>query len=65
MKENKGFTRKVSKKKIRKVDQMIRNLPVIPQTFTYVDLYHILETLHFRGEYALTCSICDALMKKS
>lgn len=55
--------KKESRKGIRKVEKMLRNLPVDPQTFTYVKMLQVLEELHFHHEYSNVCRICDALLK--
>ena len=57
-------TKKIARKKIREVENMLQNLPVTPQTYTLVKMYQVLEELHFQKDYALVCSICDALLNK-
>ncbi len=57
-------TKKIARKKIREVENMLQNLPVTPQTYTLVKMYQVLEELHFQKDYDLVCSICDALLNK-
>lgn len=54
--------KKVSKKKIRKVEKKIQNLPATPQTFLYMGLYRLLTELHYQGDYILVSQICDAVL---
>lgn len=56
--------KKKSEKKIRKVEKLIRNIPVTPQTFTQAQLYQTLQELQFQGQYDLVCKICNALLDK-
>lgn len=56
--------RKKSEKKIRKVEETIQNLPVLPQTYTYVTIYEAAMQLHFQKEYETACKICDALLQE-
>ena len=54
--------KKASKKKIRKVEKMVQNLPVSPQTFVYLDIYEAAIQLYFQNKYNTVCKICDALL---
>lgn len=55
--------KKVSKKKIHRVEQVFRNLLVEPQAHTYMTMYQVLEELHFQGKYNLVVQMCDVLLK--
>lgn len=55
--------KKVSKKKIHRVERVFRNLLVEPQSHTYMTMYQVLEELHFQGKYNLVVQMCDVLLK--
>ena len=54
--------RKKSEKNIQEVEKMIQNLPVLPQTYTYVTIYEAVMQIHFQKKYETVCKICDALL---
>ena len=43
--------RKKSEKNIQEVEKMIQNLPVLPQTYTYVTIYEAVMQIHFQKKY--------------
>ncbi|MBE7727301.1 MAG: hypothetical protein E7244_23790 [Enterocloster citroniae] len=51
-----------SEKNIQEVEKMIQNLPVLPQTYTYVTIYEAVMQLHFQKKYETVYKICDALL---
>lgn len=44
-----------SEKNIQEVEKMIQNLPVLPQTYTYVTIYEAVMQLHFQKKYETVC----------
>lgn len=55
--------KKVSKKKIQKVERVFRNLLAEPQVHTYMTMYQVLEELHFQEQYKLVIQICEVILK--
>lgn len=62
--KSKKKLRKKSRKKIREIGKLFRNLPAISESATYMKLYQVLQELHFLEDYKLANLICDALRKK-
>lgn len=55
--------KKISKKKIQKVERVFRNLLAEPQVHTYMMIYQALEELYFQGKYNLVVQICNVLLE--
>lgn len=55
--------KKVSKKKIQKVERVFRNLLAEPQVHTYMMIYQALEELYFQEQYKLVIQICEVILK--
>lgn len=58
--------RAIAEKRIREIEEnVLRNLPVSPTTYTYIELFRVLQELQFQHNYDLTIGICDIWEKIS
>ena len=58
--------RAIAEKRIREIEEnVLRNLPVSPTTYTYIELFRVLQELQFQHNYDLAIGICDIWEKIS
>ena len=62
MKNLKKHSESESRNRIRKVEEMLKTLPVTPDTYSYIKMYQVIQELHYQGKYQLTCKLCNVLL---
>lgn len=53
--------KKIAKKEIQEARDIIQNLPVNPDNFTYVRMYQCAQELNTQGKYLQVIDICKIL----
>lgn len=56
------YTQEKANKKINALEEIIKKFPVVPKTFTYINIYQSVQQLYQHEEYKKVIDICNVII---
>lgn len=56
------YTQEKANEKINELERILKQFPVVPKTFTYINIYQSVQQLYQQEEYKKVIDICNVLI---